>query len=639
MGILRRIILATTIVYAMTISAVQPYVYDIGIFGNNSVSSKELIAIMQTERRAAHPLMPSIFEPIFYGPLDRFNRNILEKDLTTIKELYRQKGFLDVDISANIVKSSDVESHDLDERKDDIYINIFIDEGNRYKVEAIDLTGDTLMATDLITNYPDSLNMMQGEFFSPALVSVDGRIIQTHIQEAGYPYAKVEFKWSKFDSYKVAITHNIKQDKPAYFGNTEYKNLRTAKKFILEREMDFKYGDRYSRTAVIESIENLYRTGLFQVVRVEADSFNLQPDTLDYSVTVFEKEPHFYGFKVGVSTNPSYDFTTDITPHWGTRNLWGNGYSLETRATSSLELIKKWDDISHRIDVDFISPRSFELRMPVRLNLFFEYFDIEDDQFIYGYEWGGVLSGQYLQNDDMRHLLSVTNKWRIVKNSVYSEGDTTYKFTHKPSLERAVGYTFEFDSRNSPFFPTRGVYFAVSEQLSGWILGGDEKYNKLESGLSKYENVVGDVIIASRIKGGYIVNFESENIVNQYNSFRLGGANSIRGYRERSLGKYVEDEDGKNRINVGGNIYFLGNFELRAPIPSVKGFYWQYFVDAGNLWAEPRRITAKSLRLSTGAGLSYRTPFGPVRFEWGFQLFNKARDYNNEWHLSILYAF
>jgi outer membrane translocation and assembly module TamA len=44
------------------------------------------------------------------------------------------------------------------------------------------------------------------------------------------------------------------------------------------------------------------------------------------------------------------------------------------------------------------------------------------------------------------------------------------------------------------------------------------------------------------------------------------------------------------------------------------------FIDAGNVWADPFGFQFKDLRYAVGPGLRYRTPIGPVRFDFGWQL-------------------
>ena len=55
-------------------------------------------------------------------------------------------------------------------------------------------------------------------------------------------------------------------------------------------------------------------------------------------------------------------------------------------------------------------------------------------------------------------------------------------------------------------------------------------------------------------------------------------------------------------------------------IPAFGQFAIVGFVDAGNVWYESFDINLDDLRVNVGPGLRYRTPIGPVRVDFGYQL-------------------
>ena len=44
------------------------------------------------------------------------------------------------------------------------------------------------------------------------------------------------------------------------------------------------------------------------------------------------------------------------------------------------------------------------------------------------------------------------------------------------------------------------------------------------------------------------------------------------------------------------------------------------FVDAGNSWPRPWQIEPGDLHVAVGPGVRYRTPIGPIRADFGYQL-------------------
>ena len=109
--------------------------------------------------------------------------------------------------------------------------------------------------------------------------------------------------------------------------------------------------------------------------------------------------------------------------------------------------------------------------------------------------------------------------------------------------------------------------------------------------------------------------------------FRLGGGNTIRGYGEGMAGR--RDTEGRA---IGGLAMALVSGEVRFPLVSiVQG---ALFVDAGNVWADPKDFTlARFTRgfsdqeynplnaaWGIGVGLCLKTPVGPFRFDYGFKV-------------------
>jgi outer membrane protein insertion porin family len=71
---------------------------------------------------------------------------------------------------------------------------------------------------------------------------------------------------------------------------------------------------------------------------------------------------------------------------------------------------------------------------------------------------------------------------------------------------------------------------------------------------------------------------------------------------------------------IGGNKMLLANFELQFPISEDLGLTGILFFDAGNAFAENESINPADLRLGTGVGAQWFSPFGPIVVYLGFPL-------------------
>jgi outer membrane protein insertion porin family len=214
-----------------------------------------------------------------------------------------------------------------------------------------------------------------------------------------------------------------------------------------------------------------------------------------------------------------------------------------------------------------------------------------------------------------------------------------------PDVTRSLSLTLERDRRDDYFDPTSGFLHRVFGRVSGGPLGGDNDFWKTFVEGNWFEGA-GPVTLAGRVRVGYEDTYGRSESIPDRERFKLGGATSIRGYREQEIGP--------------GDFLILSNFEIRFPL------FWLVdggiFLDAGNAWETPgdvsladfRPASTKSdpglaaeteVRYSTGAGIRLSTPVGPVRLDWGRKIkllpVLPGTDQEDRWrlHLSLGHGF
>jgi outer membrane protein insertion porin family len=109
--------------------------------------------------------------------------------------------------------------------------------------------------------------------------------------------------------------------------------------------------------------------------------------------------------------------------------------------------------------------------------------------------------------------------------------------------------------------------------------------------------------------------------------FFIGGIYSIRGFESREVGPRDEFGD-----FIGGETEAYFNFEYIFPLYEALSIKGVTFFDVGNAWSSDdvwgEDDTAfASWRYSTGLGIRWLSPLGPMRFEYGWNL--DARDYED----------
>jgi len=101
-----------------------------------------------------------------------------------------------------------------------------------------------------------------------------------------------------------------------------------------------------------------------------------------------------------------------------------------------------------------------------------------------------------------------------------------------------------------------------------------------------------------------------------FRGFFSGGSNSNRGYGYRGVGPYALSKSFPNKIPPGGRLLWETSLELRFPI--VGELRSVLFVDASDVTLGDFRLERP--HLSTGLGLRYDTPVGPLRADVGYRI-------------------
>ena len=185
-------------------------------------------------------------------------------------------------------------------------------------------------------------------------------------------------------------------------------------------------------------------------------------------------------------------------------------------------------------------------------------------------------------------------------------------------LARARGRVVRFDgsavadSRDDLFNATAGTFHSSNVE-HGTELGRPARYLKYLGQQFAYRRV-GNVVLASAARIGLATGFRAPLHVDE--RFVAGGGNTVRGYRQDSLGpRHAAGTPS------GGSALLVLNQEVRFPLwRRISGVG---FIDAGNVFESARDVALRDRRVGTGFGLRLDSPFGLLRADYGFPLHRK----------------
>ena len=221
---------------------------------------------------------------------------------------------------------------------------------------------------------------------------------------------------------------------------------------------------------------------------------------------------------------------------------------------------------------------------------------------------GFKLRSGYELLDNFRHISSYTLK----RDKIHDIDNNTSIFIQEQEGKRTtsiVGQAFQYDTLNDRLNPTDGYRIRLDVDYYG--LTGDSEHLRTEFKVSNFSRLADGVILGTFLEAGYITIKE----VKINDRFFLNG-DRLRGFKNLGIGP----RDNSTSDALGGEIYYLNRNELNFPLGlpdelSVKGLA---FVDIGSLYNTGQSgvniVDDNKLRAAAGLGISWISPFGPIKF-------------------------
>ena len=360
------------------------------------------------------------------------------------------------------------------------------------------------------------------------------------------------------------------------------------------------------------------------------------------------------------------------------KNAFGSSEILNFSISGGFENLKQIDDddfkigsnIGPRLSLTF--PRLFlmpEITKNIRKNAFPQttisaYYNIQQRSQFARYLTNLSLTYKWNEGKYKKHEVSIpdVNFSFITKDSKILSSLTTLsaqqKFKFEDAISAGLKYSFLYNNQSNEKIKNP-TYFTAKSWLVGptallakaaKIEARDATTNaitlagiryatffKAQSDLRKFFNFRNQQQIALRSFIGAGIPLDKDGVIPFDQLYFGGGANSIRGWRQRTLGpgSYNAPDDNIDRL---GEIKIEFNAEYRFPVTSiVKG---ALFMDAGNVWTEKSEYEEsnfafnrfyKEFAVSPGLGFRLDFDFFLFRLDLGVPL-KQAYNYST-WKL------
>jgi outer membrane protein insertion porin family len=568
---------------------------NINIVGAQAFSEKTLITEMQLST-------PGWLT--WYTKNDQYSKQKLAADLETLRSYYTNRGYLEFAVESTQVS--------ITPDKEDIYITVNIAEGPKYTFSDVRLAGELLLPEAELLRL---ITVKPGDVYSREKLTQSAKAISDRLGSDGYAFANVNAV-PEVDrpNRQAAFTFYIDPGRRVYIRRINISGNARTRDEVIRRELRQLEGAWYDATRIDRSKVRITRLNYFEDVNIETPAVPGSPDQVDLDVTVTEKATGNLLAGVGYSTADGVVLSGSISQN----NVFGTGNSVsasintsKVNRTIALTYVEPYwtaDGISRSIELydKNVDPSSLPIAQysssTYGTALNFGVPVTETDVINFG--------GRY--EHTTLHLFS--NSPPLYLDFVRQFGSVTNTFIVTAGWSR--------DTRDSILFPTRGLLQSAFGEVG--LPFGDLEYYKTNYLIQWFTPMPLNSVLMLRGEFGYGGGLSNKTLP-FFKAYYGGGVGSVRGYETASLGP--QDAQGNT---IGGRRKIIGNAEVFFPLPGTKAgdqsVRLSVFADAGQIYDAGFQPTLESFRYSTGIGLAWSSPVGPLKFSYGVPINKKVGD-------------
>ena len=573
---------------------------DINIVGNNAFTTDDLRA----EFLLTTPNWMS-----WWNKDDQYSKQKLTADLETLKSFYMNQGYLEFSIDSTQVSISP--------DKQDIYITVNVTEGEKYTISDVKLAGELQLPE---TELKPLITLQKGDIFNREKITESSKAIGDRLGNEGYAFSNVNaIPEINKEDHTAAFTFFVDPGRRVYVRRINITGNTRTRDAVIRREMRQLESAWYAGDKINRSKERITRLNYFDNVDVETPAVPGSNDQVDLNVNVAEKSTGSIQFGAGLSSNEGV--TVGITVNQS--NFLGTGNRVSAQVnTGKVNTTYSLSYTDPYFTPDGVS-RGFDVyRRDVNTG------SLDIGTYSSSSYGAGVRFGLPLNEKDFLSagLTGDLTKIKLSSKSPKQYLDFCGNATGCTSNSLQLALEWTHDTRDSIIFPKNGVIQQLSTEVG--VPGLDLEYYKIEYTHAWYKNVSKNLTLLLNGELGYAGNYGG-NVYPFFKNFYAGGVNSVRGYANGSLGPQDTDPITKMNFAVGGTRRVVGNVEVFAPVPLLKDskqFRLSAFVDGGNVWGDSQTINLGDLRYGAGVGISWFSPFGPLKLMYAKALNAKAND-------------
>ena len=567
-------------------------VENIVFVGNVNFSDSSLREVIQTQEARWWR---------FFSTTDTYDGDRLSFDRELLRRFYLEEGFADFRVVSAVAE--------LAPDRSAFHVTFVVSEGERYRFGAVDVVSE-LPGLDAEELKP-LVTTEEGEWYNGEEVEESALELTTEVDSRGFAFVQVEPEVTRSrEERTIAIVYRVAEGPRLYVRRIDITgNVRTLDR-VIRRNVRIAEGDAFNAAKIRRSRTLIQNLRFFSRVDIE-DSPGDGPDETHLTIDVEEEATGEVTFGGGYSSNDGPSGQIAVRE----RNLLGRGQDL------ALEFLVS--GVSQNLDLRFTEPYFLNRDFAAGFDVFNRIREFRNSNFDRE-DTGLALRGSYPLSEYLRQSVGYTIKQEEV--SPYAGASQRVRSLSGERLISLIDQTLFYDRRETDATgaPQGGYFMRYATGVTG-LVGDREWLRQVLSG--GYYLPFWDDWVASAVgEAGYIFSY-SDDGVEDPDRFFLGG-NSFRGFDVAGLGP----RDRVTNASLGGNMLYKGTLEVEFPfgLPNelgIKGRLFSIVGSVGEIDVEDEDVLdSGSLRASAGFGVSWGSPFGPIRIDFATALRKEPYD-------------
>ncbi len=399
------------------------------------------------------------------------------------------------------------------------------------------------------------------------------------------------------------------------------EGLGRTREEVARRELMFKEGDVLEEDLIVESEQALRRLGVFSLVTIRVTEDSEREGYKVVRVAVQEAVPGIIAGGIGFRN----DLGIRLFGQTAYTNLMGRNHSISLSAATNRRFVD-YRFTEYFAQVDYLWPwfalgdTTFRPALGVSATQF-RSFDATTVSMFFSWE------KKLIRRPELSATFTYSLEQIEQKNAQFAQDNQNLTIG-------AVTPGVRFDTRDNPLSPTRGWYSAASLEIASPYLGSQIApfpigYGRFQFRADKFIPI-GHGSLYLSFRTGFERSTQnptddpSSGAIPLIKQFALGGAGSVRGFRDQEIQR--------KETAIRGTLSYT-NYRAQLDLPVVGALRLGPFLDAGNLFLD--RLPFGELRYGAGFGFRYLTPVGPVNLDVGFKLFPRPGENPYQIYFSV----